>query len=110
MAQPLVVDLPHRLGREEARRRIAGGIGSLTDHLPPGADVSSEWSGDVLSLRVSAMAQTVSARIEVQEAIVRVEMQLPAALSFFTRAIEAAVRRKGADMLEDKSAGSSPRS
>lgn len=105
MAQPLIVDLPHRLGREEARRRIAGGTGRLTDHLPPGADVSSEWSGDVLDLRVSAMGQEVSARIDVQEAIVRVEMVLPAALSFFKRAIEAAVRRKGADMLEDRSGG-----
>ena len=105
MAQPTIVDLPHRLGAEEARRRIAGGIGRLTDHLPPGADVSSEWSGDVLNLRVGAMGQEVVARIEVQEAIVRVEMTLPAALSFFTRAIEAAVRRKGADMLEDKSGG-----
>ena len=103
MTQPLVVDLPHRLGAEEARRRIAGGMGRLTDHLPYGADVSSEWSGDTLDLRVAAMGQEVSARIEVQETIVRVEMTVPAALSFFTRAIEAAVRRKGADMLEDKS-------
>src|SRR4028119_2352297 len=105
MAQPLVVDLPHRLGAEEARRRIAGGMGRLTDHLPPGAAVSNEWSGDTLNLRVSAMAQEVSARIEAQETVVRVEMTVPAALSFFTRAIEAAVRRKGADMLEDRSAG-----
>ena len=105
MAQPLVVDLPHRLGAEEARRRIAGGLGRLTDHLPAGADVSSAWSGDTLDLRVAALAQEVSARIEVQDAIVRVEMMLPPALSFFTRAIEAAVRRKGADMLEDRSGG-----
>jgi hypothetical protein len=108
MAQPLVVDLPHRLGAEEARRRIAGGIGKLTDHLPPGAEVASAWSGNRLDLRVSAMAQEVVARIEVLEAVVRVEMTLPAALSFFTRAIEAAVRRKGADMLEDRSGAKKP--
>ncbi|HYJ31575.1 MAG TPA: polyhydroxyalkanoic acid system family protein [Allosphingosinicella sp.] len=105
MAQPTIVDLPHRLGADEARRRIAGGIGKLTEHLPPGAEVSREWSGNVLNLRVSAIGQEVVARIEAMEAIVRVEMTLPAALSFFTRAIEAAVRRKGADMLEDKSGG-----
>jgi hypothetical protein len=105
MAQPTIIDLPHRLGAEEARRRIASGIGKLTDHLPPGADVASEWAGDVLNLRVAAMGQEVVARIEPRETIVRVEMTLPAALSFFTRAIEAAVRRKGTDMLEDKSGG-----
>jgi putative polyhydroxyalkanoate system protein len=106
MGQPLVVDLPHRLGAQEARRRIEAGIGRITDHLPAGAQASSAWNGDRLDLRVSAMAQEVVAAIDVGENVVRVEMTLPAALSFFTRAIEAAVKRKGADMLEDKSGGS----
>lgn len=106
MTQPLVVDLPHRLGAEEARRRIAGGIGRISDHLPGGAEVRSDWEGNRLNLAVSAMAQEVTARIDVQEAIVRVELMLPAALSFFARPIEAALRRKGTEMLEDRSAGS----
>jgi len=34
---------------------------------------------------------------------VHVEMMLPLALGFFRRAIEAGLRRKGADLLEDRS-------
>jgi hypothetical protein len=103
MAQPVIVDLPHKLGAEEARRRIAGGIGKLTDHLPGGAEVESGWEGNRLNLKVSAMAQTVSAHIDVMDKVVRVEMILPGALSFFAKPIEAMLRRKGTEMLEDKS-------
>jgi hypothetical protein len=105
MTQPLVVDLPHKLGAEEARRRIAGGIGKLSDHLPGGAEVESGWEGNRLNLRVTAMAQAVSAHIDVMESVVRVELLLPGALSFFARPIEAMLRRKGTEMLEDRSGG-----
>jgi len=105
MASPLVVDLPHRLGAEEARRRIANGIGGLAAHLPAGAQVDSGWSDSRLHLRVAVMGQEVSANIDPQESVVRVELMLPAALGFFARPIEALLRRKGADLLEDRSGG-----
>jgi hypothetical protein len=102
MSEPLVVDLPHRLGAEEARRRIARGVGRIEDHLPRGAEAEHAWVGDRLNLRVTAMAQQVSGSIEVREDSLRVELMLPPALSFLSRAIEAALRRKGTQMLEDK--------
>lgn len=100
---PIKVDLPHGLGQAEARRRIEGGVGSLKDHIPGAAEVRSAWSGDTLGLKVLALGQEVDARIDVQESVVRVEMLLPPALAFFTRPIEAALRRGGEAMLEDKS-------
>ncbi len=102
MARPLVIDLPHKLGAEEAKRRIAGGIGGLVDHLPSGAQVQSAWTGDRMNLGVRAMNQEVSAAIDVEERVVRVEVLLPGALSFFARPIEALLRRKGSQLLEDK--------
>ncbi|MDP8994598.1 MAG: polyhydroxyalkanoic acid system family protein [Pseudomonadota bacterium] len=105
MTAPLIVDLPHRLGAEEARRRIAGGIGRLEEQIPGGAVVETRWNGDRLDLAVETIGQKVDGSIEVHERHVRIELSLPLALSFFTRAIEAAVRRKGAAMLEDKSGG-----
>ena len=108
MTQPLVVDLPHRLGAEEAQRRIARGIGRLADHVPGGAEVESDWAGNRLNLRVTAMGQAVSAHIDVMETIVRVELLLPAALSFFARPIEAMLRKKGTEMLENKPGGARP--
>ena len=100
---PLSVDLPHSLGRAEARRRIENGTGSLGRHLPPGSDVASSWSGDKLNLTIGLMGQEVRAAVDVQDALVRVEIVLPPALGFFRPIIEAGIRNGGAQMLEDKS-------
>jgi putative polyhydroxyalkanoate system protein len=106
MSSPVVVDLPHRLGKEEARNRIARNIGKLGDHIPGGAaEVRSDWTGDRMQLLVKAMGQEVRANIDVAETIVRLEVTLPAMLSFFGKQIEGLIRRQGAEMLEDKSGG-----
>ena len=105
MTKPIIVDLPHRLGAEEAHRRIAGGIGKLEDHIPGGAVVRSSWEGNRMNLHVGAMGQEVSAQIDVQEAIVRLEVLLPPGLAFFGRGIEALLRRQGTELLEDKTGG-----
>jgi hypothetical protein len=102
MSGPISVDLPHTLGAEEAKRRIAANIGGLTSHLPSGAQVSSNWEGDRLKLDVGAMGQQVSAGIDVQDRIVRVTVVLPPALAFFGKAIEAGLRKTGPALLEDK--------
>jgi len=102
MTQPLIVDLPHSLGAAEARRRIERGVGRIADHIPGGAEAQTSWEGDRLNLRVTAMGQSVSAHIDIFEAIVRIELLLPAALSFFARPVEAMLRKKGTEMLEDK--------
>lgn len=105
MQRPLDVDLPHQLGREEARRRIAGNIHKLESHIPGGTSrVDSAWEGDTLNLKVHAMGQAVEARIDVFETKVHCRILLPGMLSFFAGPIEAMLRQKGSSvLLEDKS-------
>ena len=104
MTRPIEVDLPHKLGREEARRRIANNIHKLKDHIPGGAaDVQSSWNGDQLTLTIGAMGQSVEANIGVEEAKVHVRVMLPGMLSLFAAPIEAMLNKKGKDLLlEDK--------
>lgn len=102
MTSPIQVDLPHSLGRTEAKRRIEGGMGRLQDFLPGAAAVESRWAGDRLDLKIVTLGQEVNAKIDVLDSVVRVEMLLPPALAFFGKAIEAGLRRKGGDLLEDK--------
>lgn len=103
MSKPIVVDLPHNLGVEEARRRIAGGIGSLANYIPGGsAEVESGWRGDVMDLHVRAMGQEVRAELDVRPNVVRVEVVLPAMLGFFAGKVEALLRSKGGQLLEDR--------
>ncbi|HVH37989.1 MAG TPA: polyhydroxyalkanoic acid system family protein [Sphingomicrobium sp.] len=103
MSQPIQVDLPHKLGKEEARRRIAGNVHKLKDHIPGGADVQSVWNGDQLRLDIGAMGQSVSAAIDVMEDKVHLQVVLPGMLGMFSGVIQAALQKKGSVLLEDHS-------
>ena len=103
MSNPLIVDLPHKLGAEEARRRIERNVGKLADHVPGGAQVGSRWNGDRLDLDIDAMGQKVAAAIDIQETLVRLTVTLPPALAFFGGMLAPLIRKQGTTMLEDKS-------
>ena len=107
MATPTVIDIPHKLGRTEVRRRMQARIGELPAHIPGGvAEVRSSWpSEDRMALEVTAMGQTLAATIDIQDSLVRVSMTLPPMLSFFSGAIAAAVRQKGGKLLLGDGAG-----
>lgn len=83
MADPISVDIPHKLGREAARARIAGGIGKLADMIPGGGTVEHHWEGDTMHFGVSAMGQKVACRLEVFENKVHAEVDLPPMLALF---------------------------
>ena len=105
MAHPIKVDLPHKLGREEARRRIANNVHKLRAHIPGGAAVDSNWSGDDLDLAIQAMGQAVNAKIGVEDTKVRVEVMLPGMLGMVAGPVEAMLQKKGNVLLEDHSKG-----
>lgn len=105
MERPIEVDLPHKLGKDEARRRIANNVHRLKDAIPGGAThIDSRWQGDELQLDITALGQTIAATIAVEETKVRLRLLLPPMLAMFARPIEAMLSSKGGDLLlEDKS-------
>jgi putative polyhydroxyalkanoate system protein len=105
MAQPLEVDLPHRLGKDEARRRIANNVHKLEEHFPGGAKIQSGWVGDQLNLDIAALGQSLTATIDVEEAKVHLKMLLPPMLGMFSGVIQAALQKKGSVLLEDHHKG-----
>jgi putative polyhydroxyalkanoate system protein len=105
MTQPIDVDLPHSLGKDEARRRIANNIHKLQEHIPGGAQVQSGWAGDQLNLDVAAMGQSVTATIDVYDKSVHLKVLLPGMLGMFAGVIQAGLQKKGSVLLEDHSKG-----
>jgi putative polyhydroxyalkanoate system protein len=103
MTQPIDVDLPHNLGKDEARRRIANNIHKLQEHIPGGAHVQSGWTGDQLNLDVAAMGQSVTATIDVKDKSVHLKVLLPGMLGLFAGVIQGALQKKGGVLLEDHS-------
>ena len=105
MSQPIEVDLPHQLGKDEARRRIADNIHQLERHISGGASVQSGWAGDQLNLDVAAMGQAVTATIDVAETQVHLKVLLPPMLGMFSSLIQATLQKKGDVLLEDHRKG-----
>ncbi len=101
MANPTIIDIPHTLGRAEARRRMKARIGELPAHIPGGvAEVAAHWpSEDRMAIEVKALGQTVSATADVTDDHIRVALILPPMLGLFADRIRDVIARKGGTLL-----------
>ncbi|MGB2595938.1 MAG: polyhydroxyalkanoic acid system family protein, partial [Pseudolabrys sp.] len=89
MSEPLVVVIPHRLGKDEALRRIKEGLGrAKTEFAWLLSLEEAVWTGDRLTFRVAALGQHASGIIDVYEAGVRLEVTLPWLLARFALAAQ----------------------
>jgi putative polyhydroxyalkanoate system protein len=103
MSKPLVVVIPHQLGREAARGRIEAGVGALkTKFGDKLGRVDERWDGDRLAMTVAAMGQSVSGNLDVAEDSVRVEIQLPWMLAMLAEKAKGFIQKEGQLMLEKK--------
>ena len=78
MAQPFIVSIPHKLGKDEATRRLKAGLGSVKNQYGQMLQVNEEiWSGDRLAFSITALKQNASGTIDVADDHVRLEVTLP---------------------------------
>ena len=78
MSNSIVITVPHRLGVEEAKRRIAEQLEHLRrDYIDKLAYSEVNWDADTADLRVVALGQTVTGKICVMSDSLRIEVQLP---------------------------------
>ncbi len=103
MTEPLVVTIPHRLGKDEALRRIKAGIGRAKTEFAHLISIQDDtWTGDRLTFAASALGQRAHGTIDVYESGVRLEVTLPWLLARFAHAVQRVVGHKGTLMLEKK--------
>jgi hypothetical protein len=103
MSQKVVVSIPHRLGKQEALRRIQGGLGRVRTNFGANLTVLQEdWTGDHLDFRVGALGQTSGGTIDVADDHVRLEVELPWLLAQLAEKAKALIQRQGQLMLEKK--------
>jgi Putative polyhydroxyalkanoic acid system protein (PHA_gran_rgn) len=78
MAKPLIMSIPHRLGKAEALRRLKSDLGSAGASFGHLFSIDEQtWTGDRLAFRVTALGQAVNGSIDVAEDYVRLEVFLP---------------------------------
>jgi putative polyhydroxyalkanoic acid system protein len=103
MAEPLVVVIPHKLGQDEATRRIKAGLGRARTEFASLLTIENEvWDDNRLVFGARAMGQHAHGMIDIGEASVRLEVTLPWLLAKFAAAAQRVIGQKGTLMLEKK--------
>jgi Putative polyhydroxyalkanoic acid system protein (PHA_gran_rgn) len=103
MSKPVVVSVPHRLGREEAVRRLKSGLERTRSAFGTQFAVLDEnWSGDHLDLRVAILGQTTNGTIDVADDHVRIAVELPWLLGTLAEKAKTLIQKQGQLMLEKK--------
>jgi putative polyhydroxyalkanoic acid system protein len=95
MSAPLVVSIPHSLGREEAMRRLKTGLSRAASSVPVLKVDEEHWEDNRLIFRVRALGQAASGHVDVNEDHVNVEVSLPWLLQRFAEVAQTAIRNRG---------------
>jgi hypothetical protein len=103
MSAPLVVSIPHRLGREEATRRLKAGLTRAASSIPVLKVDEERWEENRMIFRVRAMGQAASGHLDVAEDHVRLEVTLPWLLQRFAQVAQVAIRNRGNLLLTKRS-------
>lgn len=103
MSKPLVVSIPHQLGRQEAARRIKSGLATVRTQYSPFFTIQEEiWTGERLAFNIRAIGQSATGSIDVADDHVRLEVVLPGLLARIAHRFAGAIRKEGTLMLEKK--------
>ena len=105
MSKPVVVTIPHELGRAEARKRIDEGTVRLTSQIGAVGELKKDWQGDTLHFSLQAIGQTISGTIGVEDREVRLEVMLPGIFAMIAGKVKGRLREQGQILLEGPKRG-----
>jgi len=103
MSAPLVVSIPHRLGREEATRRLKTGLTRAAASIPVLKVDEERWEDNRMVFRVRALGQVAAGHLDVEQDHVRLEVMLPWLLQRFAEVAQVAIKNRGKLLLTKRS-------
>ncbi len=95
MAAPLIVSIPHRLGRDEATRRLKAGLTRAAASIPVLKVDEETWQDNRMIFRVRALGQAASGHLDVADDHVLLEVTLPWLLQRFADVAQVAIKKRG---------------
>ncbi len=97
---PITITVPHKLGVDAARKRVAEQLVKLQqEYVSKVAHSDIEWNGDVATVNVAALGQQARAEITVLADMLRVDIHLPMLLSMFAGKVKQLASSKANDAL-----------
>jgi hypothetical protein len=101
MQQTVTVSIPHRLGKEEAMRRLKSGFGRAQGFA--GLNITEqEWTDSRLRFSASALGQTAAGTVDIADDHVRIEVTLPWLLAQLAEKAKAMIQKQTQVLLEKK--------
>jgi hypothetical protein len=95
MSAPLIVSIPHSLGRQEATRRLKAGLTRAASSIPVLKVDEERWDENRMSFRIRALGQAASGHLDVADDHVLLEVTLPWLLQRFAEAAQIAIKHRG---------------
>jgi hypothetical protein len=106
MSKPVTVNIPHNLGKEEARRRIEQGFGRIRQQMAGAVGgmlaFQERWEGDRLHFEGGALGQKMTGRLDVLPDSVQIQLDLPAILAAIADRVVGTLKSEGRKLLEKK--------
>lgn len=103
MAQPFTASVPHKLGQEEATRRLQKGLTAVREKFGQHVEIIEEkWTDAHLDFRVAVMGQHATGTLDVADEAVHLAVELPFVLSLIANKAKDMVQKQATLMLEKK--------
>lgn len=102
MDEPLVVTISHRLGKDEALKRVQPALGMVSRTFPAITVDEKIWSGHRMTFRVRALGQVATGMLIIEDTDVHLEAMLPWLLHRFAQVIQKTVTGRAKVLLEKK--------
>ncbi|MGD9644193.1 MAG: polyhydroxyalkanoic acid system family protein [Pirellulales bacterium] len=103
MARPVAVNIPHQLGKDEARRRLQTGFASMERTLAGGlmgaVTFSERWEGDRLFFAGRGLGQQITGTLEVLPDSVQLQIDLPEILASLADRLTGRLKQEGQKLL-----------
>ena len=97
---PIVVTVPHRLGKSEAIRRIKTAIDNARNREAANLKVTEEkWEDDKLKFRIILLGLPCTGAINIDEDSARAEVRLSWYQSHLAKSAEAYIQEQGLQIL-----------
>ena len=104
MGRLITATIPHKLGKGEARRRIASGFSSAQERNRTGLgaffSIREHWEGDRLHFEATGLGQRISGRLDVLTDRVEIQVDLPDLLAAAAERLLGSLSAKAQRLLE----------
>jgi hypothetical protein len=103
MSTPVTVTVPHRLGKDEAVRRLKSGLSRMANNLGGIITIEQEaWSGDTLTFQMRGLGQSAAGSVDVREDSLLIAVTLPWLLAKIADQFMPKLKREATLLLEKK--------